>query len=90
MNAELKPPNEKLFLSHELARMSTNVFFRTQFSNHRLLGLFYQLNSNNFASCCALARRLGRVFSFLHAESAEDAENALLRSHGFRDEGLFV
>ena len=25
-----------------------------------------------------------------HAESAEDAENALLRSHGFRDEGLFV
>ena len=115
MISELNPPNEKLFLSHELARIITNVFFRTQFSNHRLLGLFCQLNSNRLHRILQVAALLlasvmkGSLFNtnchewpvnfreyFLtecfwsHAESAEDAENALLRSHGLRDEGLFV
>ena len=46
-----------------------------------ILSTEFKQITQNFASRCALAGRLGRVFYFSHAESAEDAENALLRSH---------
>ena len=96
MISELKPPNAKLFLSHEGHEWARINSFLTQIYIIYYLQIYNVLLNNitickihEMARCCALLGGWGRVFSLSHAESAEGAEGKVLRSCGLRMKTFF-